>query len=109
LLLFLVLVEYLRRTIDPIHRPLISIRGESSTFKLRGDIDYADDSLRTADSIGEAQSMVDALFSAMHGVDLQENPRKLRSLGLVYFEATDIQVFDPRLKARGVDGRSKPI
>ena len=108
-LLFLVLVEYLRRTIDPKHRPLISIRGKSSTFKIRVEIDYADDSLRTADSIGEAQSMVDALFSAMHGVDLQENPKKLRALGLVYFEATGIQVFDPRLKARGVDGRSKPI
>jgi hypothetical protein len=108
-LLFQVIMEYIRRSINPADRPLISIRGMSSTSKLRVEIDYADDAVRTADSIHEAQNMVNAMFQAMHGVDLTENPQKLRAFGLIYHKGQGVRTFDPKLTVREANGSSRSI
>ena len=104
-LLFLIVVEYCRRTIDPAARPPIKIRARMTTHELVVEMDFADDGNRTADSVVEAQLMIDALIMAFMACGLSMNQAKLKVLAIRYTMTGGVEVFDPRLTTLTPEGR----
>jgi hypothetical protein len=93
--LFMILMEYVRRLLPPSLRPGIRFRSSIEGAKLRFEVDFADDQVRATDSVDEMRRLVSGLRKALDRVGLTWNPKKVKLLGLKYIGNGEIEVFDP--------------
>jgi hypothetical protein len=106
-ILFIILLELVRRQIPQNDRARIKIRlcGQAPFF-LRIELDYADDQLRTADSVFKAQRILNSLAKSLKTVGQHYNPKKSRVLAIRYDPRAEgkVKIFDPELTIEAEEG-----
>ena len=101
-ILFIILLELVRRQIHPEKRPTIQLRLAltDSATSLRLELDYADDQIRGTDSAEKAQEVIDSLVEALRTIGMEYNPEKTKVLALKVKEGV-VTTFNPRQATEG--------